>query len=309
MKIREPGIYSMPMDKYLADPVEVPSLSAGVAKLLLTRSPLHAWTAHPRLNPTFEAEESTKFDLGSATHALLLEGADRMAVIAADDWRKKEAQQGRDAARAEGRFPVLAHQYDNVLRMRDAALLAIARCSDLSGVTLHDGKPEQVLVWKEGPTWLRCRPDWLSTERDIQLHYKTTEASAAPDSWTRTMLGMAADLEIAFYDRGNAATGAPQTRRSLFLVQEVERPHACSFIGLAPAFLALAGQKVDEAIALWAQSMASGNWPAYANRIAWLDAPAYEVARWEGRQAEHPFGIEQNGEAYGRAFGLKEVAA
>ena len=63
-RISEPGVYSLPDDAYHADPCPGPSLSSSVAKLMLDRSPLHAWHAHPRLNPNFEPRAGIEY-LGS----------------------------------------------------------------------------------------------------------------------------------------------------------------------------------------------------------------------------------------------------
>ncbi len=280
-----PGVYTMDEATYHADPVKVPSLSSGIARLILTQSPLHGWTAHPRLNPNFVPEERKEFDRGSATHALLLEGADRMAVIHANDWRTKIAQEARDAAREEGRYPILARVYDDILRMRDRALEAIARNRDLSGMTLEDGLPEQTLIWEEGGAWIRVRPDWLSHDRLVMIDYKSTKGSANPLDWVRTMAGLGGEVQGSLYRRGNAATGGPTNTKWLFLVQECEPPYSCSFVGLDPAFIALGDSKVEAAIRTWRQCMARNEWPEYPDRICWVEPPAWHAMRWEERQA------------------------
>ena len=111
---------AMSAAEYHADPCPEPSLSSSIARLILSHSPLHAWTEHPRLNPNYKPEESTKFDRGSAAHALLLEGEDRMAVIPFKDYRKDAAQEARDNARLAGKFPVLEADYPSILQMREA---------------------------------------------------------------------------------------------------------------------------------------------------------------------------------------------
>ena len=69
--ITKPGVYDLPMAEYHADPCPEPSLSSSIIRLLCSASPLHAWTAHPRLNAAYVAEESDRFDVGTAAHALL----------------------------------------------------------------------------------------------------------------------------------------------------------------------------------------------------------------------------------------------
>ena len=179
-----PGLYDIPEAEYHADPCQAPSLSSSVAKILLTQSPLHAWTAHPRLNPYYEPEEKTAFDLGSAAHALLLEGEDRMTKIDAKDYKTKDAQAARDEARAAGKHPVLKARYPDVQKMRNAALLAITACTNLSGYTLAAGLPERALIWQEDEIWCRCKPDSLANDRTLILDYKST-TDASPPAFNR----------------------------------------------------------------------------------------------------------------------------
>jgi hypothetical protein len=265
-------------DEYLKDPSPKPSLSSSIAKLLLTRSPLHAWMAHPRLNPNCVQEESAKFDIGSAAHALLLEGADRMAVIDAPDWRTNKAKELRDAARAEHKHPVLAHQYASVLKMVEVAQSAWNANDDLRGYTLsgEGGDSEHPILWHEGDTYFRAKLDRVSTDRTLIIDYKTTEC-AEPSVFLRQIVSMGYDIQAAFYER---AVQKPYVK-FVFLVQEIEPPFACSFIGMPPAFMELGRRKVEKAIAIWKECMASGKWPGYGNRILWAEPPAWEVAKWE----------------------------
>lgn len=276
-----PGVYDMPAAQYHADPCAVPSLSSSIAAILVTRSPRHAWQAHPRLNPQYVAEEDGKFDRGTAAHEMLLGGPNRIVTVEADDWRTKAAREQKIAIRAEGKLPLLARHFEDVQRMVEIAKFAINSCEDLEGYSLDSGKAEQTLVWQEDGLWFRSRLDWLSNDRRLILDYKSTAASAEPNSWVRTMLGMTGELQPAFYLRGNAATGGPEDARFVFVVQENEPPYAVSFVGMPPAFIDLGARKVEHAVDLWHQCMITGQWPAYPPRICWADPPAYAVVQWE----------------------------
>jgi hypothetical protein len=140
------------------------------------------------------------------------------------------------------------------------------------------------LIWQEDGIWCRARPDWMANDRKVLLDYKSTSGSAEPNAWVRTMLGMTGEIQPAFYLRGNIATGGPEDARWVFLVQENEPPYAVSFIGMPPAFLDLGERKVAHAVSLWRQCITTGQWPGYANRIAWAEPPAYAVAQWEERE-------------------------
>jgi hypothetical protein len=80
----KPGIYTdMTAADYHADPCPNPSLTQSVAKVLLQRSPLHAWHAHPRLNPDYQHDDATKFDIGNIAHKMLLGRGKEIVVLEA----------------------------------------------------------------------------------------------------------------------------------------------------------------------------------------------------------------------------------
>jgi hypothetical protein len=271
-------ILQMTADEYHADPAQTPSLSASVGKILMSKSAYHAWLAHPRLNPKYQAEESGTFDIGTAAHALLLEGSRaKICVIEADDWRTKAAKEARDQARASGLTPILARHNVAVIRMVDAAK-AFIETTELSGI-FQDGAPEQTLVWKDNGVACRSRLDWLTKDRRVILDYKSS-ASAQPDWFSRQIANMGYDFQAAFYLRGLKACGHPNAQ-FVFLAQEVEPPHACSLHGIAPSMFAIAEAKVQRAIDLWRQCLTTGKWPAYDNRVHWAEATAWQMTQHE----------------------------
>lgn len=276
-KLKEAGVYQMTSAEYHADPCETPSLSSGVARTLVTRSALHAWTSHPRLNPHYENEEREAFDLGSAAHALLLEGENRMVVLPYTDYRKKDAQEARDAARADGKHPILEDRYPKILAMREAALRAIADCEHFQGKRITDGRTEESMIWiEEGGAVCRIRPDWYCDEISIAFDYKTTE-SAAPVAFSRQISRMGYDFQDAFYSRGiRRIFGREPT--FLFMAQELEAPYACSFHGCAPSLKEPATGDVRRAIRMWEICLAAGKWPSYDQRVHFAEATTWQAA-------------------------------
>jgi hypothetical protein len=258
-------------------------LSASIATKLITRSPRHAWHAHPRLNPNFEPEEKPIFDLGKAAHAQLLEGNARVEVIDTPDWKTKAAKEARDAARAAGRIPILKKHWDAVIAMAD---VADAQLEAYEGAykAFKDGKPEQTLIWKEGPIWCRARPDWLPHKGETLWDLKTTGGSAEPDAWIRTNLFPRPALQAAFYLRGARAVLEWANPEFRFVVQENKAPYQLSVIALAPSALALAEAQVEAAIGQWAFCIAADEWPGYPPHIAWAEAPGYVEWAWGERK-------------------------
>jgi hypothetical protein len=176
-----------PSEQYHADPCESPSLSSSIIKILCTQSPMHAKLAHPKLNRNFKPQESGTFDLGTAAHAMLFEGGAGIIKIdprefpakngnIPEGWTNDAIRAARDAARAEGKTPVLAKQYEEIERMFSAARVALLRCTDIPGLSLIDeGKKEATIIWQESNgIWCRVRPDCLAHDASIVLDYKTT---------------------------------------------------------------------------------------------------------------------------------------
>src|SRR6266446_227190 len=146
--ISTPGIYTIPASEYHQDPCVQPSLSAHIATILIQQSPLHAKSTHPRLTENPVREEAAHLDLGRLCHALMLEGEDIAVIIEADNYRTKAAQEARDAARLAGKCPLLAHEMVEVTAMMQACRTQLDAHKDASDA-FRNGKPEQVLVWKE----------------------------------------------------------------------------------------------------------------------------------------------------------------
>src|SRR5215207_1896157 len=157
------GIFSMDADAYHADPCLEPSLSASIAHLLYEQSPLHAWTAHPKLNPNYQRVESHKFDVGRTAHALLLEErpVDKViAIVEAPDWRTKAARERREQARLDGKIPMLAHHVDAVVAMLGATRAQLDAV-ETDPPLLAAGRAEQTLIWQEDGVTCRALVDWL----------------------------------------------------------------------------------------------------------------------------------------------------
>lgn len=273
------GIHRIPMAQYLADPCEQPSLSAGLANTLLTHSPLHARHEHPKLSPHYAPKEDTKFDIGTAAHSMVLEGDDKVAVIEFDDWRKKEANEQRAQARANGLIPLLAKHYEAVRKMVSVARSFMLECEIAPQLAGSDA--ELTILWQRDGLWLRARPDLWSKDRSVLVNYKTSE-SAEPNGFIRRMPSLGYDLSAAFYEDGAAAVG--HKAREFFIAQEITPPYSCSLIGLDPAMREVARGKFDQAFSIWARCMKEDRWPAYPLTISYAEPTSWEMDRHEERR-------------------------
>lgn len=277
----------VPMDCYVRDtfPGDTPSLSSSIAHKLLTRSPLHAWTAHPRLNPAWEPDDDRAFDLGTAAHGVLLEGRE-LSVIEYPDYRSKHAQALRDLAKGAGQLPVLTHQAEAVNAMVRAARSKLVLSPDLEGIPHSSLLAEQTILWTEGAAYCRCRPDWLTRDHRLIVSFKTC-TNAEPDAFTRHLLTMGYHTQAAFELAGvKAATGIDPAY--IWIAVETDPPYACSLTSLTPAFRAFADSTLRRAARTWAECLARDEWPAFPDRICYLDPPPWAEAQFMERHGMEP---------------------
>jgi hypothetical protein len=261
---------------------KLPFYSNSIGKIILSKSPKHAWLEHPLLNPAYEADNDTKFALGTVAHAALLQGLDVCEIIDAPDWRTNAAKELRASAYASGKTPLLAHNFIEVKKMVAAAKLQIESNKEL-GVNLEDGKGEQTILMQANDVNIKTRIDWLSNDRKLIIDYKTTDIGS-PSQWIKSIASNGYDMQAALYsDVVEALTGIePQF---VFCVQETSAPYAMYFVSLPPQFIDYGKQRNNRAINIWQNCLTSGRWPMYDNQIMWADLPAWAEGEFVMQEA------------------------
>ena len=281
----------MPMADYLA----VKAFSSGMANRILTQSPRHAWIDSP-WNPEREDESDKASDIGTVAHDVLLEGgtgiieridpndypAEKTGAIPAG-WTNKSIRAARDAARAAGKIPLFPADVDAVTAMVESAKAYLAT-SQLAGV-FDTGAAEQTVIWQEGATLCKARPDWLNA--DVCLHVKTTKRSVNPYSFERMAINMGYDVSLAFYARGI------ERDQHVILAIEQEPPYACKLFALSNAQADISARKVERAINTWTACMKSGKFPAYDGSVHYIEPTPWDMAKAEQAMQEDNFSEEE----------------
>jgi len=281
-----PGVYpGLSMSDYLA----MPAVNAKIIKTIIDECPRAAWW-QSWFNADLEVETSDDMDLGTVAHAILLEGSQAcVQVIDFPDWRTNAAKGQRDEARSLGKIPMLARKMPAI-----EAMVASARdFIDSVKTTEHaiwqafqqdGGESEVTMVWQDGSTLCKIRPDRISTDRKLIVDAKFTGTSAEPDRWGRTqMIRMGYYVGAAFYRRGIEAM-CNVSPAYVFLVVQTDPPYLCSLVGVDPHGFDLGAAKVAAGLRMWQSCMASGRWPAYPTRVCYPEIPAWEDSLWQERE-------------------------
>ena len=292
MAVLSPGVHSISADDYHKDPAPAPSLSSTLARLLLNRSPLHAWTASPRLNPAWEPVEKKAFDIGRAAHrAVLGAGGDYVAYpagyLASNGVAStKEAKAWAEEQRAAGRTPLKADEVDQVGAMAAKLHEALAEM----GIRLDPDRSELTALAEIGGIHCRAMVD-NATDTPIRglgkviVDFKTTE-DASPDACRRSVENYGYDLQWAHYtETWEVATG--EKRAFLFIFQEKEPPfevgvmHLLAEPGHSEDWAEDASDKIASARATWAECLTTGVWPGYPRLIHQIGARPFYRQKWQ----------------------------
>ena len=287
MTIAQPGIYyEMAAADYFADPCPAPSLTQSVAKILLDRSALHAWHAHPRLNPNFRPDDDTKYDIGNIAHRLLLGCGKELVVLDYDDWRTKAAKEAREEAAAAGRLAVLGKHVERANAMVRAARDALDAAGCRRAFEPGKGRSEAVIAWQEpAGFWCRSMIDWLGEPPPAFVYdYKTTGMSVAPHAIGRLLADAGWDVQAAMIERGLQALRPDARYCFRFVAQEDEPPYAMTICELPESVMTMGRKKLAVALRLWQRALATGRWPGYAKLVVVPSYPDYAEAQWLDRE-------------------------
>lgn len=290
MKIDKPGIYMGVADAdYRADPCPSPSLTQSLCKILLERSPQHAFIASSSLNPMFEPDSDPKFDLGNVAHQMLLGRGKDIEVLDFPDWRTKAAKEAREAAVSEGRVAVLTEQFKRAADMVEAARKQIARHRDDDAFT--DGDAEAMLCWHEDGIWFRSLIDWLHDDRLTIDDFKSTGMSVAPHVIGLRAQAAGWEIQAAFIERGLDVIdpGNAGRRKFRFIAQETDPPHALTIMHMDEHWLTMGRKKVDTAVKMWKNAIQTGFWPGYPTVGIVPEYPGFKESQWLDRELSGEF--------------------
>lgn len=286
--IHRPGVYMIPAAQYHRDPCSRPSLSHSVARIILDRSLMHARWAHPRLNPEYEEPEASKaLQHGSVVHKLLLGRGEDVEVLHADDYRKRDTQDQRDAALARGAIPVLAHEFATLRRCADA-VIAQMRAEPDCAEFFAPGRSEAVAVWRYGPVWCRAMIDRLPDRPGAPIFdVKSTIMSARPADWERSLAKRYA-TQAAFYRAGVAEALRRPVGEMRFVVFERSPPFAMAVVACGESLIEAAEAEMKRALQLWARAITLDEWPGYGRGVHRIEAPVHVLMKAE--EAKLDFG-------------------
>lgn len=278
VQITEPGVYELPDTVYHADPVPGGSLSSsGARKLLPPSCPavFHYERTHPR-------EPTKAFDVGHATHEMVLGGGPEIVRCDFDDWRTAAAKALAKECRERGAVPLLPDEYQQVQDMADAL-----RRHPVASVLFDpaNGTAEACLFWIDEPSgiWRRSRLDWLpnpGSGRLIIPDYKTAK-SADPAEFCKSAANYGYHQQDAWYRDAVTALNLSDDPAFVFAVQEKTPPYLVSVVQLDLTARRIGALLNRQAITTYAECARTGHWPGYAEDVELVSLPFWYERKFE----------------------------
>lgn len=271
--ITEPGVYDIPFEDYVRDPVVGGSLSNSEAKHLL---PPKGVPARFRWEKDHKKPTKRVFEIGTAAHALVLGTGPELYKVEADNWRTDKAKRDAEDARADGLIPLLPHEYQMVMDMADA-LRAHPVASAL--FSPDRGEAEQSLIWRDGPTGVmrRARLDHLPFPTDSRMIIADYKSAAEADeiAAAKALNSYGYARQAATYLDGVQALGlADEDAMYVICFQEKQPPYLVHIFEVDAMALAIARDQNRYALDTYAECVAADNWPGWES-IDLLSMPAW----------------------------------
>ena len=288
-------IEDMPMREYLADPAPDPSVTAGTVKRLAETAPGKVWLRNARLNPEYEEEQATRFDIGTAAHSLFVGAGEETIVLSFRDYKTNAAKDARDRAYAAGATPVLERDMDRVEAMAEVAREQFGLNPEF-GDLIPAMKREATILWREVGVTCRARPDFYIEQAatafaPIIVHYKTTAIALSKRALERLAVTSGWDHTDEHYGAGVMALTGHEPEQ-YFAVQEITPPYLCMTARLDAAFSIGARAARKAALRTWARCLRAEEWPGHPVETVRLECPPWHDLA-AGLPADEP-GNEDN---------------
>jgi hypothetical protein len=275
-----PGIYdNVPAEVYHA----LPLISASGLKVIDSECP--AQFRYEVDNP--EDDSKAAHDIGTAAHLIFLENADFEAKVErldCESYQSKAARAARDAARAEGKTPLRAQDFETVVAMRESLIRQV-------GDLFVGGTPESTMIWKDLRTGALCkaRPDYKRP--GLLIDYKTT-TSANPRAFRARCFDNGHHLQAWWYLHGfEFLTGERAAWR--WIVQSTKPPYLVTAHKPTPSLLGWAEQQGRAALQTYARCLAQGSWPGYGDTVFPVELPNWAMFQLQERHEAGDFALER----------------
>jgi hypothetical protein len=285
-KITRNGVYDLTMAEYHDQPCDGPSISSSGLRTIWSRSPAH-YFEESSLNPApKEPEERPHFSLGRAAHHLLLQGRkgfDAEFAVRPDkwkDWRTDAAKEWRADQIAAGLTIITDNELANIAGMaRSLSVHPLVKAGIL------DGAVERSLIWRDPDTgmWCKSRPDAIPNTSGDVADLKTC-VSVSTDALRRSLADYGYHQQGALVGEAFRQVLGREMQTFTLVWVEKEAPWCVRVTTITPEDLARGAMQNAAALRLFAECVASGEWPGPGG--AQQDGEYLPISDWAAKSID-----------------------
>lgn len=233
-----------------------------ISKIL--RSPLHA---------TVETPANTAMQKGTATHTAILEPYEfeNRTMRGPDDRR---GNKWKDALEEAGdKLLLVASEYDDVLRMRDAVHADPKTAQLING---NDGQVEITAVSDWDGIKCKSKNDLVRPSLSTIVDLKTT-SDASKEGFAKSVANFGYHRQAVWYLKNWNRASEDTMQRFLFLAVESSPPYAHAIYELDEEAMREGERQINNAMNIYAQCLESGEWPGYPSGVQPLSLPRWAI--------------------------------
>lgn len=259
--------------------------SSSAAKAMLESAAHYDWEYNQG-----HSKRSKAMDIGTATHALVLEGRDITALwpdeLTTPSGRRssgKDAQEWEAAQEASGLIIVSKAEKQAIKVMADKVLMH----PDCGPALEQSGNAEASMFGTCPETGLRLRGrfDFLPEARPIALDLKTAQ-NASLKGFTRAIEDRSYDVQWGHYIDLAGIVGLDYVRDMLFIVVENVPPFNVNVIKLDEDWKEMGLYRAKHARSRLLECLESGEWPGYPPGVKTASPPPWAVNRYQDELSE-----------------------
>lgn len=264
-KITSPGLYpDLPASEYFTSRCPTRPLSNSGIKILISETPADFIGREPA--------DSAAMRLGDVVHQLALGKGQGYEISPWDDYRKKEAQEWRDAVIEAGRTPIKQKDWDAA---SDMAEIVVKRVHAALGGAEY--QTEVPFFWTEetthGTTWCCAMMDIWCPSLGVVIDPKVTKYIHG-DKARAHIANMGWATQNAWYRRGLSRLLPDMHIRFANLMISPDKPHTSRLVEISEGWRAGAELDCERALEIFARCMATNEWPGYPDQEI-LDEPTW----------------------------------
>ena len=272
--INKTGIYrDIPSTEYHAGP----GLGSSHLRELL-KSPLHYKTSVNLPN-----KETPAMKLGTAPHCAILE-PERFDIEYVEapvvDRRTKDGKALWGELEQSGKIILTSDEYTKVVEMASSV-----RKHELASKLITGGASEQSVYWEQSVSLLnveteifcKSRPDYVKPMKKgyVIVDIKTTQDAHISEFQRKAYYKYCYHLQAAHYIRGFESVTGEKVIAFIYIAIESEPPYGISVFKAGEDYLKAGEEKTIELYELYANCVASDNWPSYSEEIQELRLPKW----------------------------------